>query len=116
VEVQQPPAPGPVKRLSALLKRIRTKLRGHTLVVRFVLARKARVALIARRKRRVVARTRTRLMRPGRHVLRLRLSPQRWPQRLKLSAREPGVPAGGGDTGDSITTGGDTVATRVGGR
>ena len=75
------------------------------LVVRFTLMRKARVALIARRKGKTVARTRAKLMRPGRHALRLRLDPRRWPQRLSFSAREPGAaPEGGGDE-DTVTTG-----------
>jgi hypothetical protein len=114
VEVQQQQPPPKTKRLPPLLRRIRSKLRGKTLEVRFVLTRKAKVALIARRKRRVVARTKARMMRAGRHVLRLRLDPARWPQRLKLAAHEPGVPTGGGggnNNGDTITTGGDTVAT-----
>jgi hypothetical protein len=118
VELQQPPAAGKTKRLPPLLRRIKTKLAGKTLVVRFTLTRKARVELIARRKRKVVAHTRPRTMRPGRHVLRLRLDARRWPQRLKLSAREPGVPsgAGGGDNGNTITTGGDTIATSAAAR
>jgi hypothetical protein len=117
VESQQPPGGGKTKRLPPLLRRIRTKLAGKTIVVRFTLTRKARVSLVARRKRKVVARTRPRTMRPGRHVLRLRLDAKRWPQRLKLSAREPGVPSGGGGGGgDTITTGGDTIATSAGSR
>jgi hypothetical protein len=119
VEVQQPPGPGPVKKLAALLRRIRTKLQGRTLVVRFVLVRKARVSLIARRKSKVVAHTKPRMLRPGRHVLKLHLSRSEWPQRLKLSAKEPGVPSGGGgggDNGDTVSTGGDTVATGAGSR
>jgi hypothetical protein len=115
VEVQQEQPPAKTKRLPPLLRRIRTKLHGKTLVVRFVLTRKAKVALIARRKRRVVARTKTRTMKPGRHVLRLHLNPGKWPQRLKLSAHEPGAPTGG-DNGDTITTGGDTIATSAGSR
>jgi hypothetical protein len=118
IELQQgPPAP-PVKRLKALLRNIKTKLRGKTLVVRFVLSRKARVGLIARRKRKLVARTRSRMMRPGKHVLRLRLERRRWPTSLRLSAREPGVPTGGGggDSGDTVTTGGDAIATGTRGR
>jgi hypothetical protein len=116
IELQQSPPPARTKRLPPLLRRIRTKLRGKTLVVRFTLTRKARVSLVARRKRRVVARTRPRTMRAGRHVLRLRLKADRWPQRLKLAAHEPGAPAGGGggDSGDTVTTGGDTVATGAG--
>lgn len=113
VELQQTP-PAKTKRLAPLLRRIRTKLHGKTLEVRFVLTRKAKVALIARRKRRVVARTKARLLRPGRHVLRLHLDPRRWPQRLKLAAHEPGVPTGGGENGNTVTTGGDAITTGAG--
>jgi hypothetical protein len=124
VELEQGPPAQTVRRLPALVRRVRTKLRGRTLVVRFLLARQARVQIIARRKGRTVARTRARMLQPGSHVLRLRLHPKRWPQRLSFRVREPGqdntgapdsvdtVPTGGG--GDTITTGGDTVATRAG--
>ena len=100
-------------------------MRGRTLIVRFTLSRRARVQIIGRRKGRTVARTRARTLRPGRHVLRLRLDPKRWPQRLSFRVRERGqggtdAPADGGDTvptggdGDTITTDGDTIATRAG--
>ena len=68
VELEQAPAPAAVKRLPALLRRIKTRLRGRTLIVRFTLSRRARVQIIGRRKGRTVARTRARMMRPGRHV------------------------------------------------
>jgi hypothetical protein len=119
VQLEQPPAPGSVKRLPSLLKRVRSKLRGRTLMVSFTLTRTARVALTGRRKGKVVVRTKPRLLRPGRHVLRLRLDRRRWPQRLSFSVREPGAAppsdgGTGGDSGDTVTTGGDTVATRNG--
>jgi len=116
IDVQQAPPPGKVKHLPPLVRHIKTKLRGKTLVVRFTLTRKARVSLVARRKRRVVAHTRPRTMRPGKHVLTLRLDVKHWPQRLKLLAHEPGVPSGGGggSNGDTVTTGGDTIATSAG--
>ncbi len=88
VELEQAPAPAAVKRLPALLRRIKTSIRGRTLTVRFTLSRRARVQIIGRRKGRTVARTRARTMRPGRHVLRLRLDPKRWPQRLSFRVRE----------------------------
>jgi hypothetical protein len=116
VEVQPDVPPAGVKRLPALLRKVRTKLLGRTLVVSFTLTRKASVGIIARRKGRVVGRTRPRMMAPGRHALRLKLNRRRWPQRLSFSAREPGAGGGGsspgGDNGDTVTTGnGDTVAT-----
>ena len=110
------------RRLPALLRRIKTRMRGRTLIVRFTLSRRARVQIIGRRKGRTVARTRARTLRPGRHTQRLRLDPKRWPQRLSFRVREQGgaeAPADGGDTvptggGDTITTDGDTIATRAG--
>jgi hypothetical protein len=117
VAVETEPPPGVTKRLPALLRKVRTKLRGHTLEVRFILTRKARVALTAKRGGKVVARTKARMMKPGRHVLRLKLSKRKWPKRLSFSVNEPGVGGGGsgGDSGDTVTTGGgDTVATKHG--
>ena len=125
VELEQEAAPAVTRRLPALLRRIKTRMRGRTLIVRFTLSRRARVQIIGRRKGRTVARTQARTLRPGRHALRLRLDPKRWPQRLSFRVREPGeggaeAPADGGDTvptggdGDTITTDGDTIATRAG--
>jgi hypothetical protein len=113
VELEQDAPPAAVQRLPALLRRIKTRVRGRTLIVRFTLARRARVSLLGRRKGRVVARTRPRMLNPGRRALRLRLNPRRWPQRLTFRVREPGQSnsAPTGDSGDTVTTGGDTIAT-----
>ena len=122
VEIEQSPAPAVTRRLPALLRQVRSKLRGRTLIVTFRLTRRARVQLLGRRKGRTVARTKPRMLGPGRHRLRLKLDRKRWPQRLSFRVREPGVPTGedapSGDTvptGDTISTG-DTVATRNGAR
>jgi len=77
----------PIKRLPALITKIKTRLRGLTLIVSFTVTRRARVALIAKRGRRTVAHTRPRALRPGRHSLRLRLSRKRYPTRLAFSTR-----------------------------
>jgi hypothetical protein len=121
VEIEQEPPPAVTRRLPALMRQVRTKLRGRTLVVTFRLTRQARVQLLGRRKGRTVARTKSRMLKPGRHRLRMKLNPRRWPQRLSFRVREPGAPtqsAPSGDTvpadGDTISTGGDTVATRNG--
>ncbi len=76
-----------VRRLPPLIKKIKTRLRGLTLVVSFTVTRRARVALIAKKGRRTVARTRPRVLRPGRHSLSLRLSRRRYPTRLAFSTR-----------------------------
>jgi hypothetical protein len=80
-----------VKATVALVSRIRTRLvRGNTLEVSFHLATKARVRLLAKRRRVVVARTPTRTMAAGNRKLRLRLNPRRWPTKLDLQTRALG--------------------------
>ena len=81
------PPPRKVRRLPPLIKKIKTRLRGLTLVVSFTVTRRARVALIAKRRGRTVARTRPRVLGPGRHALRLRLSRERYPTRLAFSSK-----------------------------
>jgi hypothetical protein len=103
-----PPATAGTRRLPALLRKIKTSRRGLRLVVSFTLVRRARVGITARRGGKVVARTKPRMMRPGRRRLVLKLNRKRWPKRLSFSVREPGVAppeSGSGDSGDTITTG-----------
>ena len=87
LDPKAPPKRGRTRRLPPLLKRVKSKLNGLTLTVSFTLTRRARVALIAKRGRRTVARTRPRVMLPGRRRLRLRLSRRRYPTRLAFSVR-----------------------------
>ncbi len=93
-----------VKRLPPLMRSVRSRLTGRALTIRFRLVRRARIAVIGYRGATVVARTPKRLLRPGQRVLRLRLSPKRWPTRLTFDTTEPGrAPAtGGGD--ETVTT------------
>ena len=65
-------------------------MRGLTLTISFTLRRKARIGLIAKHGKSVVARTRNQLLRPGRHSLSLALNRNRWPTALAFSAVEPG--------------------------
>jgi hypothetical protein len=77
------------KRTPPLLSKIRQRLiGGTTLELSFSLRAKARVQLIAKRKRATVAKTRQRVMTRGRHSLRLRLDPEHWPTKIDLKARE----------------------------
>jgi hypothetical protein len=107
LEVEQvAPRPRRGRRLPPLMRRIRSRMvRRRVLIVSFTLVRPARVALIARRRGRVVARTRQRRMTPGRRQLRLRLDPKRWPTRLSFRVREPGQRSGGGVDENTVTTG-----------
>ncbi len=82
-----------------LLSRIRTRLvRGDTLELRFHLAVKARIRLVARRRRAIVASTPRRVLRAGQQRLLLRLDPHSWPTKLQLQTHAlaplPTVPAG----------------------
>ena len=92
-----------------LLSRIHSRVvHGSTLELRFHLAVKARIRLIARRKRTVVASTPRRVLHAGRQRLLLRLDPHRWPTKLQFQthalAALPTVPAGGGGGGSQTVS------------
>ncbi len=108
-EPEATPPSDRVRRVKALMARL-TKPRVDRrlrLSLSFVLRRRARVQLQARRRGRVVAQTAYRLLRPGRHTLTLQLARRSWPDALKFRTREPGRGGGGGQRGGS---GGDPFA------
>ena len=121
---EEPPAPtqqAKTKRVSAAVRKVRTKLRGrHKLAVSFTLTRRVRVSLVAKRKGRVIARTKLKRMNRGRHTVLLPLDPKRPPTGLSFVTREIGQPNGteAPQSPDSVTTGGDpnAVATSHGRR
>lgn len=82
--------PTKVVKIKPLLKSVRSKLRGMTLRISFTLVRKARISLIARRGGRVVARSKAKLMMPGKRSVSLRLKRKQWPTKLAFAAVEPG--------------------------
>jgi hypothetical protein len=68
-----------------LLSRVRTRLiHGTTLQLSFHLAVKARVRLVAKRKKKTVASSRLQILGAGDHKLRLKLNARRWPTKLDL--------------------------------
>lgn len=71
----------PVALVSALHSRL---VHGTTLELRFHLAVKARIQLLAKRKHRVVAKTPTYTLKAGEHKLILRLNRAQWPTELHL--------------------------------
>lgn len=79
---------GRTRKLPPLLKRIRSRLQGFTLTVSFTVTRRARVALIAKRGGRTVARTPKRVFGRGRHSLLLHLSRDRYPTKLAFDTKE----------------------------
>ncbi len=82
-----PPLP-PTKVKLALIANVHERLiHGTTLEVSFRLTVKARVRMIARRGRKVVARTQFRTLAAGNHRLLLVLSRRRWPTKLELQSR-----------------------------
>jgi hypothetical protein len=97
-EESAPPQPPPVEALPEsigalaqtsssvpLLSHVRTRLvRGTTLELSFHLAVRARVRLIAKRKRRVVASTAMRTLSAGNRKLLLKLNVKNWPTKLDL--------------------------------
>jgi hypothetical protein len=109
VEAVQPPfvpivekteATSPAARVKvALLSHVKTLLvHRYTLEVRFHLAVKARVRLLAKRRRAVVGRTGMRTLPAGNRRLLLALDPRRWPTKLDLQTHAlaplPSAPAG----------------------
>ncbi|HEY5976413.1 MAG TPA: hypothetical protein VIT85_01040 [Solirubrobacterales bacterium] len=76
------------KRRPPLLKDVRSHLDGLTLTVSFVVTRKARVQLIAKRAGRPVARTPLRTFAPGPRALHLRLRRERYPTALAFRTKE----------------------------
>jgi hypothetical protein len=75
------------RRLPPLLVGIRSELHGFTLTVRFTVTRRARVALIAKRGGRTVARTPKRVFGKGRHSLSLHLTRDRYPTKLAFETK-----------------------------
>jgi hypothetical protein len=59
-----------------------------TLELSFTLTARARVQLVATRKHKVVAETRLRVLKAGRHTLQLKLDRKRWPTGLALNAKQ----------------------------
>lgn len=113
VIVEQPPETV-TQAVPALLRKVRSKLRGTRLTISFTVARKAKVAIVARRGGTVVARTPNRSLNPGQRSLTLKLNRKRWPTRLAFLAREPGQTDEAPD--DSVTTGSAAALRRSAGR
>jgi len=91
-------------------------LHGSTLELRFHLAVKARVRLLADRRKQLVASTPMRTLAAGNRRLLLRLNPHEWPTKLSLqthalaplptvTAKESGGPEHGGSGSNTVSTG-----------
>jgi hypothetical protein len=84
---EKPEQPKEAMLVAPLLSHVRAKLRhGNTLELRFHLAVKARLRLIAKRRRAVVAKTPMHTLAAGNRHLQLRLNPRRWPTKLVLQS------------------------------
>jgi len=85
---KEPPTAEAESRVSVpLLSHLRSRvIDGSVLQLSFHLAVKARVRLLARRKRKVVAKTPTRTLSAGNRKLLLHLDRRRWPTKLELPA------------------------------
>lgn len=100
IALEEAPAPAKTITTAPLLSRVRTRLvHRDTLELSFRLAVRARVRLLAQRRKRVVASTPTRTLMAGDHRLLLRLDPRSWPTKLSLQTHAlaplPTVSAGG---------------------
>lgn len=81
--------PSPPKRQRAAVRKVTTKLKGTRLIFSFRTIRKVRVTISAKRRGRLVARTRSGLLRPGQHKMVLRLNVKRWPTKIAMDVKEP---------------------------
>lgn len=102
------PRTPPARVAVALLSHIHSRLvHGDTLELRFHLAARARVRLIAERKRRVVASSPKHTFAAGNRRLLLRLDPRAWPTKLQLQSHPlaplPTVSAAAGAT-ETVST------------
>jgi len=90
---EQTPAPvEPKHRSRPLVVRVKSRfLHRRVLVLSFTLTARARVQLLGRRGRRVVASTAPASLRPGRHTLSLGFDPRRWPTKLQFKAKPIGT-------------------------
>jgi hypothetical protein len=91
-----------------LLSHVHSRLlHGSTLELRFHLAVVARLRLLAKRKRKVVAETGMQTLKAGNRKLLLRLDPKRWPTKLSLQSHAlaplPTAPSASGE-GVNVTT------------
>lgn len=91
-ELEQNPIAEPprakVRQLPPLLRNVRSKLEGLRLTVSFTVTRRAKVALLAKKGNRTVARTPRRTFAPGRRQLVLHLSRENYPTRLAFQVSE----------------------------
>jgi hypothetical protein len=115
VTAEPAPAKSTTQQPVALMSQIRVRLvHGTTLQMRFHLAVRARIKLIAKRKSRVVAATPMRTLAAGSHALLLRLNRRAWPTRLALQTHAlaplPTVPVTSGGFEHPFTTGAVTPA------
>jgi hypothetical protein len=111
---EPPKSPGPVteaskepRRTAPLVSGMHVRVHGTTLELRFGLATKARVRLLAKRHRAVVASTPRRTLARGKHMLSLLLDRARWPTKLDLQAHALGklpLVSGGGTNSTSVST------------
>jgi hypothetical protein len=87
-KVEEHSSPPENKVTLPLLSHVRARLiKGSTLQLSFHLAVKARVRLVAHRRRAIVAHTPTLTMRAGNRRLLLRLNPRAWPTKLTFQTR-----------------------------
>ncbi|MGH2907192.1 MAG: hypothetical protein ACRDKI_10550 [Solirubrobacterales bacterium] len=76
-------------RLKSAVQGVKSKLKGHTLKLTFRVIRPARVTITAKRHKKVVAQTKSKLLRKGKHTLSLRLNPKKWPTKIDMKVAEP---------------------------
>lgn len=103
-EVAPPQETVTTQTLPPLMRSIKSKLNGLTLVISFRLTRRAKIGVTGRRKGKVVARASQRWLRPGKRSVKLRLRRDRWPTKLAFSVVDPAAVAGEDPDDDAVST------------
>lgn len=113
--VETTPVAPPAVTLPALLHKVKVTLRSRrkgkdlALVVAFANRRVARIQMQARHKKRLVARSKYQVYKPGKHTIVLAVTRKKYPDALKWRTHEKGQDDDG--DGQAVTTGGDTTST-----
>jgi hypothetical protein len=101
--IPDPPPPDPIQLPALIRGKPKSTLKHNKLTLTFYLRRTAKCQLIARRKAKVVAKSKAVTFKKGKRKLVVKLNPKKWPTKLQFKTKEPGEDSGSGD-GDTIET------------
>ena len=88
-----PDTGGGTTRLKAALTKVKSKLKGTTLVITFKTRRRVRVQLLAKKGGKTIAKSKNRWVAKGKKgKLTVKLNPKNWPTKLRFKIKDPSAP------------------------